>query len=78
VKGFFDGQGLFSEPVPFDGRSDYVAFTDVGIPAGGIDQMADAAAHAVITLAQSTSAVNGARGRGNFNTTRQIDAAAAK
>jgi Zn-dependent M28 family amino/carboxypeptidase len=124
-KGFFDGQGLFSEPVEFDGRSDYVAFTDVGIPAGGIftgaevhktpaqqaiyggtvssglagqfdpcyhlacdtfanfspvvlDEMADAAAHAVITLAQSTNVVNGERGKGNFNSTRQIDAAAAK
>jgi Zn-dependent M28 family amino/carboxypeptidase len=125
LKGFFDGQGLFSEPVAFDGRSDYVAFTDVGIPAGGIftgaevhktpaqqaiyggtvsaglegqfdpcyhlacdtfanfspvvlDQMADAAAHAVITLAQSTNVVNGKRGKGNFNSARQIDAAAAK
>src|ERR1044071_8530531 len=35
-KGYFDGQALFSEPVAFDGRSDYVAFTDVGIPAGGV------------------------------------------
>ena len=25
-----------TEPIPFDGRSDYVAFTDAGIPAGGI------------------------------------------
>jgi Zn-dependent M28 family amino/carboxypeptidase len=125
LKGYFDGQGLFSEPVAFDGRSDYVAFTNVGIPAGGVftgaevhktpaqqaiyggtvstglagqfdpcyhlacdtfanfspivlDQMADAAAHAVITLAQSTNAVNGVRGKGNFNTARQIDEAAAK
>jgi Zn-dependent M28 family amino/carboxypeptidase len=29
-------RGLASEPTPFDGRSDYVAFTDAGIPAGGI------------------------------------------
>src|ERR1051325_3564725 len=36
LKGYFDGQGLFSEPVAFDGRSDYGAFTDVGIPAGGV------------------------------------------
>ena len=43
-----------------------------------LDQMADAAAHAVITLAQSTSVVNGERGKGNFNTVPQIDAAAAK
>jgi Zn-dependent M28 family amino/carboxypeptidase len=111
--------------VAFDGRSDYVAFTNVGIPAGGIftgaevhktpaqqaiyggtvssglagqfdpcyhlacdtfanfspvvlDQIADAAAHAVITLAQSTNVVDGRRGKGNFNTARQIDAAAAK
>jgi hypothetical protein len=40
--------------------------------------MADAAAHAVITLAQSTDVVNGERGKGNVDTTRQIDAAAAK
>jgi len=31
-----------------------------------LDQMSDAAAHAVITLAQSTAAVNGKRGKGNF------------
>lgn len=34
--GWFDGQDQASEPIPFDGRSDYVAFTDAGIPAGGI------------------------------------------
>jgi hypothetical protein len=33
-----------------------------------LDQMSDAAAHATITLAQSTQAVNGVRGKGNFNT----------
>ena len=32
-----------------------------------LDQMGDAAAHAVISLAQSTQAVNGERGKGNFN-----------
>jgi Zn-dependent M28 family amino/carboxypeptidase len=32
-----------------------------------IDQMSDAAAHATISLAQSTQAVNGQRGKGNFN-----------
>ena len=31
-----------------------------------LDQMSDAAAHAVITLAQSTVTVNGKRGKGNF------------
>jgi Zn-dependent M28 family amino/carboxypeptidase len=34
--GYWAGRGLASETIPFDGRSDYVAFTDVGIPAGGI------------------------------------------
>jgi Zn-dependent M28 family amino/carboxypeptidase len=34
--GFFASQDEASEPIPFDGRSDYVAFTDAGIPAGGI------------------------------------------
>jgi Zn-dependent M28 family amino/carboxypeptidase len=33
---FFDSQSQAHEPIPFDGRSDYVAFTDAGIPAGGI------------------------------------------
>ena len=32
-----------------------------------IDQMSDAAAHATISLAQSTQAINGQRGKGNFN-----------
>jgi Zn-dependent M28 family amino/carboxypeptidase len=34
--GWFGSQAQASEPIPFDGRSDYVAFTDAGIPAGGI------------------------------------------
>lgn len=33
---WFGSQGLANEPIPFDGRSDYVAFTEAGIPAGGI------------------------------------------
>jgi Zn-dependent M28 family amino/carboxypeptidase len=33
---WFDSQGQAHEPIPFDGRSDYVAFTNAGIPAGGI------------------------------------------
>ena len=32
-----------------------------------LDQMSDAAAHATISLAQSTQAINGKRGKGNFN-----------
>lgn len=33
---FFDSQGLPSEPTAFDGRSDYLAFINAGIPAGGL------------------------------------------
>ena len=32
----------------------------------GLDQMSDAAAHATITLAQSSEMLNGERGKGNF------------
>jgi hypothetical protein len=39
---------------------------DLGLEA--LDQMSDAAAHATISLAQSTQAINGVRGKGNFNT----------
>jgi Zn-dependent M28 family amino/carboxypeptidase len=38
---------------------------NLSLPA--IDQMSDAAAHATISLAQSTQAINGQRGKGNFN-----------
>jgi Zn-dependent M28 family amino/carboxypeptidase len=33
---YFDGKGLATEPTAFDGRSDYKAFQDNGIPAGGL------------------------------------------
>ena len=33
---WFNSKGLQTDRVPFDGRSDYVGFTDRGIPAGGI------------------------------------------
>jgi Zn-dependent M28 family amino/carboxypeptidase len=33
---FFAKRNLATSPTAFDGRSDYVAFTDAGIPAGGI------------------------------------------
>jgi Zn-dependent M28 family amino/carboxypeptidase len=33
---FFDARGLYTERIPFDGRSDYDEYTAVGIPAGGI------------------------------------------
>jgi Zn-dependent M28 family amino/carboxypeptidase len=33
---YFASQGLFNEPTPFDGRSDYGPFIANGIPAGGL------------------------------------------
>lgn len=33
---WFASKGLRTDPTPFDGRSDYVGFTDRGIPAGGV------------------------------------------
>jgi Zn-dependent M28 family amino/carboxypeptidase len=99
---FFTSQGSTSEPTDFDGRSDYFAFIEAGIPAGGLftgaegiksaeqaatfggtagiaydpcyhaacdditnldadtlDIMSDAVAHATLTFAETTSAVNG-------------------
>ena len=109
---FFDARGSYTERTPFDGRSDYDEFTNVGIPAGGLftgaedhktpfqqmqwggvvsdglegqfdpcyhlacdsyginghpdninddvlSEMSDGVAHAVLTFAQTTSAVNG-------------------
>jgi Peptidase family M28/PA domain len=99
---YFASEGLATEPTPFDGRSDYLAFLQAGIPAGGlisgadgiktpqqaedyggtpglpydpcyhqacdnidnlepksIDELADGAAHATLTFAQTTSAVKG-------------------
>jgi Zn-dependent M28 family amino/carboxypeptidase len=38
----------------------------------GLDQMSDAAAHATITLAQSTAMLNGERAKGNFNSDEKI------
>jgi Zn-dependent M28 family amino/carboxypeptidase len=101
-KDFWDSQGLAYETIPFDGRSDYDAFTTAGIPAGGIfagaedikqpyqvplyggtagvafdpcyhqlcdtlaninkrglDEHSDAAVNAILTFAQTPSAVNG-------------------
>jgi Zn-dependent M28 family amino/carboxypeptidase len=39
---WFDSVGQAHEPIPFDGRSDYVAFTNAGIPSGGIFTGAEA------------------------------------
>ena len=108
---YFASQGLATEPTEFDGRSDYFAFINNGIPAGGLftgaegiktaeqaavyggtagapydpcyhqacdtidnlntralDQMSDAIAHATLTFAMTTSAVNGtAKGNGSGN-----------
>jgi Zn-dependent M28 family amino/carboxypeptidase len=101
-KDFWDSQGLAYETIPFDGRSDYDAFTTAGIPAGGIfagaegikqpyqvglyggtagdafdtcyhqlcddltninnkglEEHSDAAIHAILTFAETTSSVSG-------------------
>ena len=139
---YFAAQGLPTAPTAFDGRSDYRAFIQNGIPAGGLftgaevvktaaqaavyggaageqfdpcyhafcdtlatlngappavalanpanaaalmgngfvglDQMSDAAAHATITLAQSSEMLNGERGKGNFSSDAQIQEQAAR
>ncbi|KAJ3188472.1 hypothetical protein HK101_009158 [Irineochytrium annulatum] len=36
IEGWFEKQGLPTVPFPFNGRSDFVAFLDKGIPAGGV------------------------------------------
>jgi Zn-dependent M28 family amino/carboxypeptidase len=99
---YFSGQGMPSRPTAFDGRSDYGAFIDAGIPAGGLfsgaeeiktpdeavtyggtagqpydscyhqacdtvnnlstkalQELGDAAAHATLTLALTTTGFNG-------------------
>ena len=106
---YFASQELASAPTAFSGRSDYAAFIENGIPAGGLftgaegvktkeeaavfggtegaaydacyhqacddienlstealEQMSDAVAHATLTFAETTSAVNGtAKGGSN-------------
>jgi len=106
---YFTSQEQPFEATEFDGRSDYFAFINAGIPAGGLfsgaegiksesqaelfggsagkpydpcyhaacdtitnvdlagfEQMTDAAAHAILTFAETTSAVNGtAKGKAN-------------
>ena len=114
-KSFWDSQNLGYETIPFDGRSDYDAFTEVGIPAGGIfagaediktpaqaalyggtagialdqcyhqlcddldnvnnqglSEHSDAAVHAILTFAQTTSAVNGTE-KGSTRSTKPFD-----
>ena len=108
---YFASQGLATEPTEFDGRSDYFAFINNGIPAGGLftgaegiktaaeaadlrrhggpaydpcyhqacddidnlsntalDQMSDAIAHATLTFASTTSAINGTAKGGSGST----------
>ena len=117
---FFDERGAYTERIPFDGRSDYDAFTAAGIPAGGtftgaedhktpfqqqfwggtvseglegqfdpcyhlacdtypenisneaLDIMSDSIAHAVLTFAQTTAAVNGTD-KGSTSSTKSYD-----
>ena len=114
-KSFWDSQGLAYETIPFDGRSDYDAFIDNGIPAGGIfagaevektpeqvllyggtagtafdpcyhqlcdnltninnkgyTEHKDAAVHAILTFAQTTSAVHGTD-KGSSGSTKESD-----
>ena len=114
-KSFWDSQGLAYETIPFDGRSDYDAFTVAGIPAGGIFAGAegikqayqvplyggdagvafdkcyhqlcddttnindkgyrehkDAAVHAILTFAQTTSSVKGTD-KGSANSAKEWD-----
>ena len=114
-KSFWDSQGLKYETIPFDGRSDYDAFTVAGIPAGGIfagaegiktpaqvalydgqagvafdkcyhqlcddttninnkgyGEHKDAAVHAILTFAQTTSSVKGTD-RGSASSTKEWD-----
>ena len=113
---YFASQGLATEPTEFDGRSDYFAFINNGIPAGGLftgaegiktaaeaaiyggtagdaydpcyhpacdtidnlsnvalDQMSDAIAHATLTFAMTTSAINGTA-KGGGGSTVDFDA----
>jgi len=39
---YWSQRGMVSEPIPFDGRSDYVGFINRGIPAGGVFAGAEA------------------------------------
>ena len=39
---YFARRGMATEPIPFDGRSDYVGFVNRGIPSGGIFAGAEA------------------------------------
>ena len=114
-KDFWDSQGLAYETIPFDGRSDYDAFTQAGsrpaasspaprrsrrptqvalyggtagqpfdpcyhqlcdtlanINEQGLDEHKDAAVHAILTFAQTTSAVNGTD-KGSTNATKHWD-----
>ncbi len=115
LKDHWDSEGLAYETIPFDGRSDYDAFTQGGIPAGGIfagadvikqayqvalyggtagdqfdpcdhplcdtlsnisedglDEHSDAAVHAILTFAQTNSAVNGTS-KGSTSSTKPWD-----
>ncbi len=42
LQSYWAKQGLSSEPIPFDGRSDYVGFVNRGIPSGGVFAGAEA------------------------------------
>jgi Peptidase family M28/PA domain len=52
---------------PYDGCYHQSCDKQGNISETGLDQMSDAAAHMTISLAQSTQAINGVKGKGNFN-----------
>ena len=77
--------GLRHALATIDGAPPALALADpasaaslVGNGLVGLDQMSDAAAHATITLAQSTAMLNGERAKGNFNTDEKIAEQAAR
>ena len=55
---FFASQGLQSEPTQFDGRSDYDAFINAGVPAGGLFTGAEG-----IKTAEQAAAYGGTAGQ---------------
>jgi len=42
LRNYWADRGMESEPIPFDGRSDYVGFVNRGIPSGGVFAGAEA------------------------------------
>ncbi|HEX2053282.1 MAG TPA: M28 family metallopeptidase [Actinomycetota bacterium] len=58
---------------PYDPCYHLACDTMANVSDTALDQMSDAVAHAVITFAQSTSLVNGRKGKGNFRTADAVN-----